>query len=477
MSDFHMITKTCLSVHETGCFHVLGLQAELPQEQIAAAVLSPKAVKKSIFVDIDEPYTRKQVQKAFLKRSDIFLVTMGPGEGIDAVKVPGHCEFQWAEYERIDWDAVLAGKHGASSYCIRKGLSRKAQLAYYTHRHVCKHPNSILSYCIPKTVILDTWSVWDDNAGTTNHEGFADLVVSMGSPAITSGTLNRRWRLDQSLIEAKRLMQCVNYNGSQCDGDPFPIWILKGSTVNKGAGIFLIHFYEELVDICWSEPQIREWVLQQYITVPLLLRKRKFHIRAYVVAVSAIKVYFCQECLALCSGTKYKNCDTKDLFSHITNTAYQDLDPGFSEENCIFVWNEQSIVPILLRDNTCENEEDACAKVRNVVRDMESIVAELFNAYKSEFGVFAPIEGCFEHYGLDFLVDDNWNVYLLEVNPGPDFKQTGTRLQDVVGNLMLATIDAVFEISNRKEIGTLKLVYENETRGAKVKSGINIMLT
>ena len=42
----------------------------------------------------------------------------------------------------------------------------------------------------------------------------------------------------------------------------------------------------------------------QYISRPLLLNKRKFHIRAYVLAMGAIKVYFYDEILALCSGSK-----------------------------------------------------------------------------------------------------------------------------------------------------------------------------
>ena len=118
--------------------------------------------RMGIFLDIDEPYTRDLIQKAFRhpSRASYFKITLGPGTGFEPVSLPSNCQFQWAEYERIDWhNGVLPGHHGASSYCIRKGLSRKAQLAHYTHRHICKYPNSILREAIPQTVVLDCWSV------------------------------------------------------------------------------------------------------------------------------------------------------------------------------------------------------------------------------------------------------------------------------------------------------------------------------
>ena len=94
--------------------------------------------------------------------------------------------------------------------------------------------------------------------------------------------------------------------------------------------------------------------------------------------------------------------------------------------------------------------------------------SELFRAYEREFGVFSPLEGCFEQFGLDFIVDDNWNVFLLEVNPGPDFKQTGSKLSPVIENLMGSTIDIALLPGASGEAcrdpGRLTLVYEKESR-------------
>jgi Tubulin-tyrosine ligase family len=54
--------------------------------------------------------------------------------------------------------------------------------------------------------------------------------------------------------------------------------------------------------------------------------------------------------------------------------------------------------------------------------------------------VFSPLPGCFEHFGLDFMLDTAHNVWLLEANPGPDFKQTGAALKTVIAGLIEDTL-------------------------------------
>ena len=200
------------------------------------------------------------------------------------------------------------------------------------------------------------------------------------------------------------------------------------------------------------------------------MRKRKFHIRAYIVAVGALRVYFYRNCLALCAGKRYSNDNHyTDLSAHITNTAFQiEADANFQEIFFVLHWNEEVISPILMRDGAFDCIELANEAIRATVSKMKSITGELFNAYKGELGVFAPIVGCFEHYGLDFLIDEEWNVFLLEVNPGPDFKQTGNKLESLIEELMACTVDVALvpQIAPRLSSGKydsdkLTLVYEH----------------
>ena len=245
-------------IHRTQKFSVIGTI----DDEFTEVTKVADATAMGIFLDIDEPYTRHLIERAFRHplRSRYFRIILGPGIGTDPVAMPSNCDFQWSEYERIDWHGgVLTGKHCASSYCIRKGISRKAQLAHYTHRHICKNPESILKNAIPPTVVLDCWPVWDDDVQMTNQAGLADVVVSMGSLG-RENVANKRARLDQCLAEAKNVMESAERNFENGIGPrSAPVWILKGSTTNKGAGIFIVHHYEQVVDHCWSMSDIREW--------------------------------------------------------------------------------------------------------------------------------------------------------------------------------------------------------------------------
>lgn len=402
--------------------------------------------KTTVFVDLNCAYTQKIVLDEFNKRADEYDVIKGPGHGDDAITPPNPTEIQFAEYERIQWAAVLSGKLRASSYCVRKGLSRKAQLAHYTSKYIQRKEQQqrssnttymYLKQAMPFTIVIDTWPAFSVDTNKLGNDSGSSLMQ----------------RIRFCLQEAEQAMSLPEHKDY--------MWILKPSTVNKGTGIKIVHCFEEVVETVLDLNEIsREFVLQRYIDRPLLLRRRKFHIRAYALAVSALQVYLYDDVLALCSGTKY-SYDTTQILAHITNTAYQAIDPNFSEEKCVLTLNE--VKKLMVRDKTCRDEIEAAHIIEKIQLDMQNITGELFAAYKGEYAVFAPIHGCFEHFGLDFVVDEDFSVYLLEVNPGPDFRQTGDKLSGIISGLMASTIDVA--ISGKSEVGTgLTKVYEESIR-------------
>jgi len=214
-------------------------------------------------------------------------------------------------------------------------------------------------------------------------------------------------------------------------------------------------------------------VLQRYVNDPLLLNKKKFHIRAYVLAVSDITVYVYNEVLFLCSAVPYNPYDTSNLMSHITNTCYQQQKNKFDEAKYILTWKD--FEKAILQDGTVSSEEEANKVSKQILENIFLITRDLFAAYVGQWSVFTPLKGCFEHYGFDFLVDEQFNVYLLEVNPGPDYKQTGQALSNyIIGGLMSETIDIALrgvgcgnetQTQNRNNSSKMTMVFSCQLRG------------
>jgi hypothetical protein len=181
---------------------------------------------------------------------------------MEPIALPDHCDFQWSEYERIDWDNVVSGKkHHASSYMIRKGISRKAQFAYYTKLYISKNPQSILSQAIPSTYIIDTWSVWGNSNSTTiipSSDGLAGVIHATTMTNPSDQITNIRQKLEHCLSDIKCVMAQTE-QACQDNKTDAPIWILKGSTVNKGKSIYIVHIYEQIIDYCWTDSDVREW--------------------------------------------------------------------------------------------------------------------------------------------------------------------------------------------------------------------------
>jgi hypothetical protein len=77
------------------------------------------------------------------------------------------------------------------------------------------------------------------------------MTTSMSSLP-TQSTYNIKERLEQCLIEIRKVMEETEQQCKIKYIDP-PIWILKGSIVNKGKVVYIVHLYKEVIDHCWND--------------------------------------------------------------------------------------------------------------------------------------------------------------------------------------------------------------------------------
>ncbi|RHY30657.1 hypothetical protein DYB32_004152 [Aphanomyces invadans] len=316
-------------------------------------------------VDAMCDYVRPLVLKAFIQRSKTWDIVAVDGD-------PRTPDLLWQEYEDLNWKEILRGQVVANSYCVRKGLSRKAQLSIFLSKYIRKNPACVLSKALPQTLVVDLWDAFD--------QSLADLGISF------------RNRLESCLWEVKQVFDPENADTYVAGGR----WIMKPSATNK--------------------------------------------VRVYVVAVGALEVYVYQNVLLLTSLNAYDPANVDDKLSHITNTYQQQDHPNFVEADCVLLLEDMEAI---LQEDRGLSPAQAKRVTTTMLADIGAITKDVFAAYRGEFSVFQPLPNCFEVYGVDFIVDEDLRVWLLEVNPGPDFKQTGNRLQPLIQTLFEGMVDIV----------------------------------
>ncbi|KAL2132428.1 hypothetical protein VTI74DRAFT_3797 [Chaetomium olivicolor] len=179
--------------------------------------------------------------------------------------------------------------------------------------------------------------------------------------------------------------------------------------------------------------QMRAFVAQRYIVAIPPLEGRKWHVRAYVLAIGRLKVHVFRDMLALLAVEDYQPpWENPSLKSSLTNTALQEEEEVVSKESMRDFW---AIDDGLLGG---EGKWGPDWK-RHVFYQICGVAAELFKAAAHTMAdKFTTLDKCFELFALDFLVDASGNAWLLEVNETPAFYQQG-----VAGPLALRLMESV----------------------------------
>lgn len=343
-------------------------------------------------------------------------------------------------YESLVFEFALEEEQSLiNAYIIRKALIRKHFLSTSIANWIVKHPDSVLRMHFKPAVEFEL--------------DYAEF-------------------LDDALIEAFELRESFEKNQSLPPSEQ-EWWILKPSMSDRGQGIRLFRSEEQLQGIFeeWEPDeddedetnshdgddgrekdsnagvmtsQLRHFIAQPYIHPPLLFVEhgnRKFHIRTYVVAVGALRVFVYKPMLALFAADSYKPPWTveedengPDLRAHLTNTCLQGT--GEREGSVMEFWD----LPDSLPDGHEASWKD------QVFDQICKTTGETFEAAARGMMVhFQPLPSAFEVFGLDFLIDESGTAWLLEVNAFPDFRQTGDDLSNVIGGLWKGVVDVAIK--------------------------------
>ena len=170
----------------------------------------------------------------------------------------------------------------------------------------------------------------------------------------------------------------------------YQIWIIKPRNDYGRNGVNIVRNYNDIYN--WiKKDNTQQWILQKYVQNPLLINKKKFHIRIYVIIHKKndhLKFYIYQKGFIYTSSDQY-NLKSNSLKSHLSGEDTPERVQVFHPKHPLYkiIWKQikdlviKCIVPI--------SPYIQCPNSNN---------------------------HCYKFLGLDILIDNNYNLYLAEIN-------------------------------------------------------------
>ena len=190
-----------------------------------------------------------------------------------------------------------------------------------------------------------------------------------------------------------------------------------------------------------------EVIIQKYLDNPLLYKKRKFDIRCYVLVDSNLNVFFCREG-HLKGSSEFYDINTKNKFIHITNHSLQKKSSKFEQFE---YGNEMSYNDF---KNFMEEENIPISKFTKMLEDMKFLVKISLKSVGKKLLRVSPVL-CFEIFGYDFILDNDFRPWILEINNNPGLGISSPVIQKLVPRMLddafRLTIDKVFETKYSEE--------------------------
>lgn len=268
------------------------------------------------------------------------------------------------------------------------------------------------------------------------------------------------------------------------------IWILKVTKLNRGRGIYvlkadqnctsIINLIEEIdkgiiisqnetplpsepkedkskdhtfSNLSWVPNKIQSstFVIQKYIEKPLLINKRKFDIRVWVLLTADLKVYFFKEgyLRTSCEDFSLETEDISKTYVHLTNNAVQKYSENygqFEDGNQLSFQDFQDYITKHYADSGISVKENLVPKMKDwVITSFKSAEDSLFQDNK---------RSQFELFGYDFIIDEDFKCWLIEINTNPCLEESSRLLKKLIPRMvddaLKLTLDPIFKKKPKK---------------------------
>ncbi|KAL4455740.1 hypothetical protein ABPG74_003150 [Tetrahymena malaccensis] len=207
---------------------------------------------------------------------------------------------------------------------------------------------------------------------------------------------------------------------------------IKQPTVKPQKGKFII-----------SENQ---FVIQKYIERPLLINNRKFDIRVWVLVTQSMDVLIFKQGYLRMSSEVYDITDLQNPFIHLTNNAVQQHSKNYGKfEN----GNQMSFEDFqIFLDKTFPSKNISLKE--KIIPKMEEEIKLSLQSVRNKLNMNQR-PNCFEIFGYDFIIDELFNVWIIEVNTNPCIEESSPILKVLLPRMLddafKLTIDQMLKIN------------------------------
>jgi tubulin--tyrosine ligase len=343
-------------------------------------------------------------------------------------KVWGECYRQLIARE--DWKAASPATAAAYDFYMGQFHSDVpfARLGKGQATNLIWGSDTITSKCSMATTLRKYYAENGlDNDFPESFVLFADTAVRRSIPQaekadfVESFLGDLSWSCDESNTILEDVLS--GRDASTANGCESPVaWLAKPSNGSSGKGIVVTRNLGELITAAESSED-EEWVLQRYVDNPLLLPPlqpgRKFDIRiwALVTFKGGLKIHMWREGVVRTSSENYSHHDMSDLTKHLTNHGLQEEQSdnfgAFEAGNELFYGSFKALLDERYEGGGRRFDEEVVPSMKAcVVRTLLSITKKMKLAAGRK-------HESFQLFGYDFMLDETFRSWLLEINTAP----------------------------------------------------------
>ncbi|CAL1679916.1 unnamed protein product [Lasius platythorax] len=254
------------------------------------------------------------------------------------------------------------------------------------------------------------------------------------------------------VLASKHILKKMRKYWPQIDMDGIMnLWILKPGNKSRGRGIVLMNKLEDVMAKVnpTGKPDTR-YVVQKYIERPLLIHNTKFDIRQWFIVTCAqpLTLWMYRESYLRFCSQKFSLDDFHESI-HLCNHAIQckynncgDRDPALPTDN---MWDATTFKEFL----KSQGHGDAWDEL--IYPGMkQGLVGSLLASQEA----MDRRKNSFELYGADFMIMEDFSVWLIEINSHPDMSYSTSVTTRLCRQVMEDTIKVMVDFREDKNANT-----------------------